>query len=230
MTSAPADSEPLFIERGATWRWLGLPIGAVIGLMVLEWGTTGSAHWIGWALFGVIAAACLSVQIYAARLHTSVELTEDTLRCGEESIPVARIIGIVDEYDDGKKFYPDDDDWDEDDEYEYDDDDEYDDDLGDDEYDDVADLDDDDDEDADDEDGDDAREPHWREAPSLGYLSTVPRRRRSIGLHLAPIDPDTAPKPVPGGPPIRRDTLVRAWAIDHIVLRERLVNLVERDG
>src|ERR1700752_236523 len=49
------------------------------------------------AMFLVLVSGFLAVQVKAARIHTSVELTPETLRQGTETIDVARIVRIFPE-------------------------------------------------------------------------------------------------------------------------------------
>ncbi len=88
---------PLFYEPGATWYWLlAGPLAG--GTMLFIEKTSG----YGWqvlvpAVFVVLVSFFVGLQVKAARIHASVELTEHTLRQGTESIPVAEIVAIYPE-------------------------------------------------------------------------------------------------------------------------------------
>ncbi|EUA22503.1 conserved transmembrane domain protein [Mycobacterium xenopi 3993] len=98
MTSG-TDREPkrLFYEPGASWYWVLVgPVTAVAMLFIEK-----SAGY-GWnvlvpMVFLVLVSGFLAIQVKAARIHTSVELTEDTLRQGTETIKVAEIVKVYPE-------------------------------------------------------------------------------------------------------------------------------------
>lgn len=86
-----ADEPVLFHEPGTSWRWLLL--GPLAGVMMYAIQITGAASRgimlpIGTAL---VVTFFLALQIYAARLHTSVRLTPVTLQQGGEGLPVSQI-------------------------------------------------------------------------------------------------------------------------------------------
>ena len=97
--SAAADTEqaPLFFESGASWYWLlSGPLSA--GTMLMIEKSSG----YGWqivvpAFFLVLVTGFVGLQVKAARIHASVELTEQTLRQGTETIPVTDIVRIFPE-------------------------------------------------------------------------------------------------------------------------------------
>jgi hypothetical protein len=92
--SAP---QRLFYESGGSWLWLLLGPFAGIGMGLLQM-TGGYGHdlWIP-LLFVVLVSGFVAVQIKAARIHTSVELTKDTLRQGTETVEVDEIFKIYPE-------------------------------------------------------------------------------------------------------------------------------------
>lgn len=88
---------PLFYEPGATWYWL-LTGPLAGGTMLMIEKTSG----YGWqvlvpAVFLVLVSGFVGLQVKAARIHASVELTEQTLRQGTETIPVAEIVKVYPE-------------------------------------------------------------------------------------------------------------------------------------
>ncbi len=88
---------PLFFEPGASWYWLlAGPLSA--GTMLMIEKNSGN----GWqvavpALFLLLVTAFVGLQVKAARIHTSVELDEQILRQGTETIKVSEIVQIFPE-------------------------------------------------------------------------------------------------------------------------------------
>jgi hypothetical protein len=99
--TAGTDTEtaPLFREVGATWYWLlAGPVAA--GIMLWIEKSSGA----GWQpavplFFLVVMTGFIALQVKAARIHTSVELTTQTLRQGTETIRVAEILKVYPEPD-----------------------------------------------------------------------------------------------------------------------------------
>jgi hypothetical protein len=97
--SAGADTNQtrLFFESGASWYWLlSGPLSA--GTMLMIERSSG----YGWqvavpAFFLVLVTGFVTLQVKAARIHASVELTEQILRQGTETIPVTDILRIYPE-------------------------------------------------------------------------------------------------------------------------------------
>ena len=93
------DAAPLFREVGASWYWvLAGPVSA--GAML--WIEKSNGY--GWQLavpllFLVMVTSFVALQVKAARIHTSVELTKRTLRQGAETIRVAEIVKVYPEAD-----------------------------------------------------------------------------------------------------------------------------------
>jgi hypothetical protein len=93
------DAAPLFREVGASWYWvLAGPVSA--GAML--WIEKSNGY--GWQpavplLFLVMVTSFVALQVKAARIHTSVELTTKTLRQGAETIRVAEIVKVYPEAD-----------------------------------------------------------------------------------------------------------------------------------
>lgn len=89
-----AEPDVLFYERGASWAWLLAGPLAGTGMAVLQWtGDYGHDLWVP-LIFLIVVSGFVSVQIKAARIHTSVELTRETLREGAETIQLDEIIAI----------------------------------------------------------------------------------------------------------------------------------------
>lgn len=96
-TDTDTKQTPLFREPGASWYWvLTGPLAA--GAMLLIEHSSG----YGWqplvpAVFLVLVSGFVALQVKAARIHTSVELTPQTLRQGTETIKVAEIVRVFPE-------------------------------------------------------------------------------------------------------------------------------------
>lgn len=84
----------LFLEKGASWYWLiaGPASGLAMFLIQLK-GGVGIKLAVP-ALFLVLVAGFVALQIKAARVHTSVELTTEMLRSGTELTPVSAIVRV----------------------------------------------------------------------------------------------------------------------------------------
>jgi len=92
-----AGVEPLFYEIGASWYWV--MAGPVCAAMMLgiELHAGVGAPWIVPLCFLVLVSGFIALQVKAARIHTSVELTHDKLRQGTEVLDVDRIERIYSE-------------------------------------------------------------------------------------------------------------------------------------
>ncbi|AKK25990.1 hypothetical protein [Mycobacterium sp. EPa45] len=83
---------PLFVETGASWYWLlAGPASAIAMLLIQIKGGVGFQPVVP-LIFLVLVTGFLAIQVKAARIHTSVELTRDALRQGTE---VTKLIHIV---------------------------------------------------------------------------------------------------------------------------------------
>lgn len=92
--SAP---QRVFYEPGGNWLWLLLGPFAGIGIGLLQMtGGYGRDPWIP-LLFLVLVSGFIAIQIKAARIHTSVELTRDTLRQGTEKLNLDDVVTIYPE-------------------------------------------------------------------------------------------------------------------------------------
>ncbi|MEE6135408.1 DUF3093 domain-containing protein [Mycobacterium sp. 050128] len=96
-TARDVDPGPLFYEPGASWLWvLSGPVAAVSMVLIEMWSGAAISLWVP-AIFLVMVSAFISLQIKAARIHVSVELTQDALRQGTETILVREIIKVYPE-------------------------------------------------------------------------------------------------------------------------------------
>jgi hypothetical protein len=87
----------LFLEKGASWYWLiAGPASGLAMLLIQLKGGVGIKLAVP-ILFLVLVTGFVALQIKAARVHTSVELTTETLRSGTEFTPVSAIIKVYPE-------------------------------------------------------------------------------------------------------------------------------------
>ena len=89
---APEDrGETLFVEQGGSW-WV-VAIGPVLAgaVLVMDIVGPGRVHWLWISILGAIITLFSIVQVYAARRHVGVELTEATLQQGTLLMPLADI-------------------------------------------------------------------------------------------------------------------------------------------
>jgi hypothetical protein len=85
-----------YAEPGSSfWPVLWAPGFALLGLGVEA--LSGSVHVLGWLLAAVVLAGVWALWVVARRRLRSVCLTDDTLRLGEEELPVADIAAVEDE-------------------------------------------------------------------------------------------------------------------------------------
>ncbi|HTY29328.1 MAG TPA: DUF3093 domain-containing protein [Mycobacterium sp.] len=91
------EQERLFYEQGASWYWLlAGPISAVTMLLIQLKGGVGVQLFVP-SVFLVLVTGFLWLQVHAARIHTSVELTASSLRQGTEVVPVKNIVAVFPE-------------------------------------------------------------------------------------------------------------------------------------
>lgn len=90
----PTPPEVLFREPGASWAWLlaGPAAGTAMALIQLSAGYGLQPLVPG--MFLVLVTGFLAIQVKAARIHTSVELTASTLRQGAEVTRIDEIVRI----------------------------------------------------------------------------------------------------------------------------------------
>ena len=92
--NSTALSELLFFERGGSWLWLLAAPAAGISIALIQFSAGYGIQWFMPVLFFVLMLGFLSIQIKAARMHTSVESTVDSLRQGCETILTGEILEI----------------------------------------------------------------------------------------------------------------------------------------
>lgn len=89
--------KPLFYEPGASWWWLACGPAAAVAMVLIEIWSGAPVSLAVPAIFLVLVSAFLGIQVKAARIHVSVELTEDALRQGTETILVREIVKVYPE-------------------------------------------------------------------------------------------------------------------------------------
>ncbi len=92
------EPEVLFYESGGSWWVVAIGpvlVGAVVAMELF--GPDHHVHWGLWSIFFVILTGFSVLQVYAARQHTSVELTDTTLRQGTRTIDLNSIEKIYPE-------------------------------------------------------------------------------------------------------------------------------------
>ncbi len=92
-----AQPKRVFFEPGASWYWLLLGPLSALSLVLIEVWTGAGVGLVVPAIFLVMVSAFVALQIKAARMHVSVELTEDALRAGTETILIREIVAIYPE-------------------------------------------------------------------------------------------------------------------------------------
>ncbi|ABL06551.1 MULTISPECIES: hypothetical protein [Mycobacterium ulcerans group] len=96
MTSA-GEPKTLFYESGASWYWLLAGPFSALSLILIEKSTGAGIQLITPVIFLVLVSVFVGIQVKAARIHTSVELTEESLRQGTETILVSEIVRVFPE-------------------------------------------------------------------------------------------------------------------------------------
>jgi hypothetical protein len=99
MTSSARDTEPkrLFYEPGASWYWVLAGPFSAGSLILIELWSGARVQLLTPIIFLVMVSAFVALQVKAARIHVSVELTEDALRQGAETILVREILKVYSE-------------------------------------------------------------------------------------------------------------------------------------
>lgn len=91
---ADEQGEALFLERGASWYWLLAGPAAALAMMFVQYRAGLGFRAFVPMLFLVMVSGFLALQVKAARVHTSVELTAEALREGTEVLPTAQIEAV----------------------------------------------------------------------------------------------------------------------------------------
>jgi hypothetical protein len=95
-TPAAADTapEPIFVEHGASWYWVVSGPVAALAMLLIQITSHSGVQPVVPLAFLLLVSGFVTLQVKAARIHTSVELTSDHLRQGTETISVDEIVTI----------------------------------------------------------------------------------------------------------------------------------------
>ncbi|MGH3674296.1 MAG: DUF3093 domain-containing protein [Mycobacterium sp.] len=97
MTEASRPSNVLFYEPGASWLWVLIGPASAIAMLLIQMSAGYGIHLLVPGVFLVLVTGFIGLQVKAARIHTSVELTATTLREGTELTKVDDIVRIYPE-------------------------------------------------------------------------------------------------------------------------------------
>lgn len=97
MTEQGPPPEALFYEQGASWWWLSAGPAAGVAMALIQMSAGYGIQLLVPGIFFVLVTGFLAIQVKAARIHTSVELTPDHLRQGTELTRIADIVRIYPE-------------------------------------------------------------------------------------------------------------------------------------
>lgn len=89
--------EVLFYEPGGSWWVVSIGPVLVAAVLIMEITGPGQVHWAVITIFALILIGFSVVQVYAARRHVSVELTDTTLRQGTRTLALADIATVFPE-------------------------------------------------------------------------------------------------------------------------------------
>ncbi|HET9876550.1 MAG TPA: hypothetical protein VFQ37_12435 [Mycobacterium sp.] len=92
--SPPPQPAPLFHECGASWYWLLTGPAAAVAMLFIQNTDGYGLRPLVPAVFLVLVSGFVGLQVKAARIHTSVDLTEKTLRQGTETLRVDDIVMV----------------------------------------------------------------------------------------------------------------------------------------
>lgn len=97
MIESDAPPQVLFYEPGASWWWVVAGPAAGIAMAFIQLSAGYGIQLLVPGIFFVLVTGFLAIQVKAARIHTSVELTPDHLRQGTERISVDNIVRVYPE-------------------------------------------------------------------------------------------------------------------------------------
>jgi hypothetical protein len=97
VTESVALPEVLFYEQGASWMWVLAGPASAIAMALIQMSAGYGIQWLVPGIFLVLVTGFLAIQVKAARIHTSVELTPEHLRQGTERIRTDDIVRVYPE-------------------------------------------------------------------------------------------------------------------------------------
>ncbi|MBW0014971.1 DUF3093 family protein [Mycobacterium sp.] len=87
----------MFYEPGASWWWVLLgPLSAASMILIEVW-SGAPVSFVVPLIFLVLVSGFVALQVKAARIHVSVELTDEALRQGTETLLVREIVKVYPE-------------------------------------------------------------------------------------------------------------------------------------
>ncbi len=86
--------EILFHEPGSTWWWLLVGPASAATMIFIQMSSGLGFQPLVPAIFFVLVTGFLAIQVKAARIHTSVELTPTYLREGTETLLIHEILQV----------------------------------------------------------------------------------------------------------------------------------------
>ena len=92
-----SEPEVLYAEQGASWLWVLLGPAAALAMAVVQRMAGVGFQPLVPLMFLVLVSGVLTIQVKAARIHTSIELTRDALREGTETVLVDEILTVYPE-------------------------------------------------------------------------------------------------------------------------------------
>ena len=97
MTESVPPPDVLFYEPGASWWWMLAGPASAVAMASIQMSARYGIQLLIPGVFLVLVTGFLAIQVKAARIHTSVELTPDHLRQGTERIRIDDIVRIYPE-------------------------------------------------------------------------------------------------------------------------------------
>jgi hypothetical protein len=94
VTEAHKPANVLFYEEGASWWWVATGPAAAIAMLLIQMSAGLGFQWLVPTVFFVLVSGFVAIQVKAARIHTSVELTPTRLRQGAEFTDIDEIVRI----------------------------------------------------------------------------------------------------------------------------------------
>ncbi|OBB01319.1 DUF3093 domain-containing protein [Mycobacteriaceae bacterium 1482268.1] len=94
MTQGSEPEDVLFYEQGASWWWVATGPASGIAMLLIQLSAGLGVQWVVPIVFFVLVSGFIAIQVKAARIHTSVELTPTTLREGTERTSIDDIVRI----------------------------------------------------------------------------------------------------------------------------------------
>ncbi len=97
MTEPSEPADVLFYEQGASWLWVLTGPASAIAMLLIQLSAGLGIQWVVPVVFLVLVSGFIAIQVKAARIHTSVELTPTTLREGAERVNIDDIVRVYPE-------------------------------------------------------------------------------------------------------------------------------------